>query len=190
MRTRLEATPAFRRGILALALGLAVAEAVGFVLVWRLGLLLEPGADRRAAIAFVLLGTTLTLQAMGVVGFAWMLVAQSRTVAEFDDEELALEHPWRRWSGGWSEVRHAWLRGGWLTVEIAGTVWRWYLRVPAESRPGIERLKDRLQPGAWLEGPDLTRHLLARVLPPLLGATGLGGLALLALLRYLQQALG
>lgn len=189
MRTRLEATPAFRRGILLLALGLAALEAALFVTLWRLGVLLGTGADRRAALAFVLLGSVLTLQAMGVVGFAWMLVALSRTAAEFDDETLVLEHPWRRWSGRWSDVRHAWLRGGWLTLEITGAIWRWYIRIPDESRPELDRLKGRLRPGAWLAGRDLTRHVLLRVLPPLLGATGLGGLALLALLRYLQQAL-
>ncbi len=189
MAPSLQAAPAFRRNVLWLALALAAAETALFMMVWRLGLLLDPGADRRAALHFVLLGSALTLQAMGVVAAAWTLVAVSRTTLELDEDRLVLEHPWRRWSGGYSAVRHAWLRGGWLTIEIAGAMRRWYVRAPADSGPAVDALRAALAPGAWLEGPQLTRHVLSRVLPLMLGAIGLGGLALVLLLRHMQQAL-
>jgi hypothetical protein len=189
MPTRLEATRAFRRGTLLLALCLAAAEVVLFVLVWRLGILLDPGTDRRAVLAFVLLGSLLTLQAMGVVGFAWTLVALSRTVAVFDDELLRLEHPWREWSGHWTEIRHAWVRGHWLTLELFGASRRWHIRLPEGAGSDVDHLRAHLPPGAWLEGVELRRHVIHRVLPLMLGAIALGGLSLVALMQYLQRAL-
>ena len=188
MTPTVQATPAFRRNMLWLALALAGLEAALFGAVWRLGLLIDPGADRRAAVAFVLLGSALTLQAMIVVGLAWTLVALSRTTLVLDEDHLVLEHPWRRWVGRYPQVRHAWRRGDWLTFEVTGSLRRWYVRVPPDSDADVNRLRAALEPGSWLDGADLARHLLSRVLPVFLGMVGLGGLLLLALLRYMQQA--
>jgi hypothetical protein len=90
----LSAPPSFQRAALGVAIGLAIAEVVLFVSVWRLGVLIDPGANGSAAQAFVLLGTGLTLQAMIVVGVAWTIVALSRTELEWSDH-VRLEHPWR-----------------------------------------------------------------------------------------------
>jgi hypothetical protein len=190
MSPRLEAPPTFRRGVLLVAMLLAAAEAGLFLATWRLGLLLDPGADRRATLAFVVLGSALTLQAMAVVGVGWTLVALSRTTAAFDGEILELAHPWRAWSGRWPQVAHAWHRGGWLTLELTGSFRRWHVRVPDDGKADVERLRAHLGQGVWLEGRALTGHILYRVLPVILGSAGLGGLALIGLLHYLRRVLG
>jgi hypothetical protein len=189
MTMRLEATPRFRQAVLLIALGLAMAEVALFALAWRLGALLEPEADPRAALASILLGSVLTAQAMAVVGLAWTLVAMSRTMLDFDADRLALEHPWRRWTGRWRSVRRAWLHRGWLALELEGQFRRWYVRVPAEDEPTVADLGAHLPPGAWLEGAALRRHVLRRLLPVVVGGAVLGGLALAALLGYLREAL-
>jgi hypothetical protein len=189
MRTTIASSAAFRRTMLLMALALVAAEVLLFGLAWRLGLLLEPGSDPRAAMAFVLLGSVLTVQAMAVVGMAWLLVALSRTTATFDEDVLALEHPWREWSGGWGDVRHAWVRGGWLTIEVAGTARRWHVR-PEGGAGTLGALRAHLGGSAWLDGAALRRHLVYRVLPVPLALAGLGGFALVLLLRYLPSLLG
>ena len=103
---RIAAPHAFRRFALQVALGLALAESALFFFVWRLGVLVEPAAGRQPALAFVLLGSVLTLQAMVVVGIAWAVVAISRTTVDADETGLTLEHPWRRWHGDWWTVPH------------------------------------------------------------------------------------
>ena len=75
---RIAAPHTFRRFALQIALGLALAESGLFFFVWRLGVLVEPAADRQPALAFILLGSVLTLQAMVVVGIAWAVVALVR----------------------------------------------------------------------------------------------------------------
>jgi hypothetical protein len=64
---------AFRRFALQIALGLALAESALFFFVWRLEMLVEPAAGRQSALAFILLGSVVTLQAMVVVGVAWAI---------------------------------------------------------------------------------------------------------------------
>ena len=77
----------FRQASLVAAIVLALLEIGLFASAWRLGALLDPGNDRRAALGFVVLGTALTLQAMAIVGVAWTLVAWSRTTLTIDDDE-------------------------------------------------------------------------------------------------------
>jgi hypothetical protein len=84
---------------LQISLGLALAESALFFFVWRLEMLVEPSAGRQSALAFILLGSVVTLQAMVVVGIAWAMVAVSRTTVDADEIGLTLEHPWRRWHG-------------------------------------------------------------------------------------------
>jgi hypothetical protein len=177
-----------RRTALIIAIALATLEIGLFASAWRLGALLDPGNDRRAALGFIVLGTALTLQAMVIVGVAWALVAWSRTTLIVDDGNLALEHPWREWSGGWHEVRSAWVLRGWLTIEIEDQWRRWY--VHAGTQPdAIDRIRDLLPPGAWLEGADLKRHLVRTMLPLLLVGVGAGGLILVSVIALMNRAL-
>ena len=45
MTITLQASPAFRRGVLLASLGVAVVEVGLFVMLWRVGSLVDPGAD-------------------------------------------------------------------------------------------------------------------------------------------------
>jgi len=123
---RIVAPHSFRRFALQISLGLALAESALFFFVWRLEMLVEPSAGRQSALAFILLGSVVTLQAMVVVGIAWAMVAVSRTTVDADEIGLTLEHPWRRWHGDWRTVRHAWRRGDWLTFELSGQWKQWH----------------------------------------------------------------
>jgi hypothetical protein len=174
----------FRRLALVLALVLALAEAALFVCAWRLGVLVEPGGGSRRALTFVLFGSALTLQATVVVGLAWTLVALSRTELVASDG-VTIEHPWRRWTGTWSEIRRAWWQRGWLVIEVRGRWRRWYVRVADPLDASMAAFRLRLEPDAWLEGAALRAYLLWTVLPVVLGAIGTGGLALLAALHWL-----
>lgn len=144
MQGRLTAPPSFRRLASALAGALVVAEIVLFALAWRLGTLLEP-ADPPAARAFVVFGTVLTLQAMGVVGAAWLIVAVSRTVLDWDDHGVRLEHPWRQWSGDWMDVNRLAWRAGWLVVTVRGQWRRWYVRVPDADAPDLMTVREAIR---------------------------------------------
>src|SRR4029450_7255794 len=119
MSHRVEASATVRRASLIAAIVLAVLEIGVFASAWRLGVLLDPGDDRRAAPGLVMRGTALTVQAMAVGGVAWTLMAWSRSTLTIDDDELVLEHPWREWRGGWHEVRHAWMARRWLCEGLA-----------------------------------------------------------------------
>src|SRR5262245_53291673 len=185
---RIAAPQTFRRLALQIALALALAEFGLFFFMSRLGALVEPAASREAALAFIMLGSALTLQAMVVIGLAWTLVAVSRTTVDADDIGLTLEHPWRRWHGDWWTVRYAWLRGGWLTFELSGQWRRWYVRIAPEDAGSIGRLRQHLPDGTWLEGAALRAHYLRSVLPILLGATGVGGLLLVLALYFLKRS--
>jgi hypothetical protein len=182
----LSAPPSFQRGALGVAIGLAIAEVVLFVSVWRLGVLIDPGGNTSSARTFVVLGTALTLQAMIVVGIAWTLVALSRTKLEWDDH-VRLDHPWREWSGDWSDLQRAWWKNGWLALEVAGQWRRWYVRVPDASAPELQGLRAALPSGVWLEGAELRAYYFGRVLPVLLGAIGIGGLIVIAVTAYLRS---
>ena len=185
---RIAAPDRIRRIAFIAAIGLAILETGLFASAWRLGLLLDPGNDRRAALGFVALGSALTLQAMVVVGLAWALMAWSRTSLTLDDEEIALEHPWREWRGGWSDVRSAWLRRGWMTIELEGQWRRWYVHTGVDPAT-VREFRERLQEGAWLEGAALKQHLLRTIVPLLLVAIGAGGLVIVSVLALLNRAL-
>jgi hypothetical protein len=80
---------------------------------------------------------------MGVVGIAWTIVAVSRTELEWGDR-VRLEHPWRSWSGEWSQIDRAWWRGGWLVVKVRGQWRRWYVRVPRVDAPELTAFQNSL----------------------------------------------
>lgn len=186
MTHRLEASAAFQRLALAFAIGLIVCEFAIFFLAWNLGMFVDPGADRRTAALLVLLGTVLTLQAMGVVGIGWLVVAVSRTTLDFGPEGLALEHPWRRWHGSWQDVSSAWHRRGWLSIYTARRLRGWHVRA-ADSEPLVAEFRKHLRPGSWLEGSELRAHLVKRIMPLWLAAAAFGLLVLWLMLLALRS---
>jgi hypothetical protein len=187
MSGTLEASRSVKQLVLLAALAVVAIEVALFVVLWRIGSLVDPGADRRAAFAFIALGSVMTLQAMGVVGLVWMLVAMTRTTLRYDAMGLALEHPWRAWHGDWSAVRHAWHQRGWLVLELAGQWRRWYVWAGRDAGAVLAPVRSHMPGGTWLEGAARRQHLMRTVLPILLGATGVAGLALLFALRLLDR---
>lgn len=181
----LRATPSFRRGVLLVSLAVVMLEVGLFVVLWRLGTFVDPGGDQRAAAAFVALGTAVTLQAMAVVGVLWVLVAMAWTTLRSDVVGWALEHPWRSWQGRPTEVARAWHQGGWLVLELRDHRRRWYVRA-GEQDETTDALRNQLSDDAWLTRADARAHLVRTVLPAVLAAAGLGGLALLWALHVLD----
>jgi hypothetical protein len=183
----LRASPAFRRGTLLAALLVLLLEGAVFAFLWRLGLFVDPGSDPRAAAAFVALGTAVTLQAMAVVGVLWVLVAMAWTTLRSDVVGWTLDHPWRSWQGRPTEVARAWRQGGWLVLELRGHWRRWYVRAGRDQDPTTDALRRQLSDDAWLTRADARAHLARTVLPAVMAAAGLGGLALLWALRALDS---
>ena len=167
-------------------MALVACECIVFLFAWRLGVFLEPSSDPRGAALFLALGTILTIQAMVMVGMAWMLVAVSRTRVEFGPGGLSLEHPWRRWSGGWHELSRAWHQRGWLTLQLKGHVRSWHVRA-AESDPLVAELQQHLPRGVWLEGARLRGHLVRRILPLVVAAALVGSVLLWVSLRLIAS---
>jgi hypothetical protein len=182
----LRATPAVRRGVLLAALAVVVLEVALFALLWRIGTLADPGNDRRAALAFVALGTAVTLQAMAVVGVLWVMVAMAWTTLRTDAVGWSLEHPWRRWRGHPREVLRAWRQGGWMVIELDGHWRRWYVRAGRGAEATVDALRGQLRDDAWLDVRAVRAHLMRAVLPIVLAAAGIGGLALVWMLKTLD----
>ncbi len=187
MNGTLEAPRSFKRLVLLGSLVTVAIEVGLFVLLWRLGTLMDPGPDPLASAAFIALGSVVTLQAMGIVGVVWVLVAMSRTTLRYDEVGLALEHPWRDWHGDWSAVRHSWHHGPWLVLELGGQWRRWYVWTGWHGGAALAPVRARLPAGAWLEGSAKHGHLLRTVLPIVLATAGLGGLAFVGVLRWLDR---
>jgi hypothetical protein len=182
----LRATSAFRRGVLLAALAVVLLEIALFALLWRLGSLADPGSDRRAALAFIALGTAVTLQAMAVVGVLWTLVAMAWTTLRSDLVGWSLEHPWRSWHGSPREVARAWRQGRWLVLELEGHWRRWYVRAGRDADGSARDLRGQLREGVWLDTASARAHLMRHVLPYVLAAAGIGGLALVWMLKTLD----
>jgi hypothetical protein len=185
----LRASAAFRRNVLIVALLVAVIEVGLFIVLWRVGALVQPGSDSRATAAFVALGTAVTLQAMAVVGVLWVAVAMAWTTLRSDALGWSLEHPWRTWQGRPAKIVRAWRHGGWLVLELESRWRRWYVRAGREAEDTIATLRSQLNDGAWLDPAGVRTHLARTLLPVVLAAAGLGGLALLWLLRTLDGLL-
>lgn len=184
--TVLRATPAFRSGVLVVACVLIGLEIALFALLWRVGTFIDPGADPAGSAAFVALGTAVTLQAMAVVGILWVIVAMAWTTLRSDVVGWSLEHPWRSWQGTPREVARAWRQGGWLVLELDGQRRRWYVRASRHADDTVSTLRREISSGAWLEGPQLRAHLMKTVVPIVLSAAVLGGLALMWMMRTLD----
>jgi hypothetical protein len=182
----LRAGSGFRRGVLVVAFVVIALEAALFALLWRVGMFIDPGADRGAAAAFVALGTAVTLQAMAVVGVLWVMVAMAWTTLRSDAVGWSLDHPWRNWHGAPREVARAWHQGGWLVLEIDGQRRRWYVRANRHAHDTVSALRGELHDGAWLDGPAVRAYLMRSVVPIVLGAAVLGGLALMWMMRTLD----
>ena len=185
---RLAASPRLRRAVLIVFLAAAALQVALFVILWRfLEGAAPPDGDRRAALLAIALGTVLTLQAMAIVGMAWVAAAISRTVLEGDDARVVLEHPWRQWRGGWAEITSAWVQRGWLTLEVRGQRRRWHVRATEDDAESLSRVRARLAPNVWLEGRELRRHLARTTLPLVLAVTGVLGLLLVWGLWWLER---
>ena len=185
---RLAATPRLRRAVLQVSLAAAALELALFVVLWRVLHAADASADPRVALLSIALGTVLTLQAMAIVGLAWLAAAMSRTVLDADGEHVSLEHPWRRWHGPWSDVTGAWVQRGWLALEVRGQWRRWHVRTTGGEPGALSQVRAALAPGVWLEGPALRRHLVRTTLPVVLAATGVAGLLLVGGLWLLERA--
>jgi hypothetical protein len=186
----LRASNRFRRGVLVGALAIVLTEIGLFVCLWRLGVLVDPGADRTAALAFIVLGTAVTLQAMGAVGAVWIMVAMAWTTLSHDIVGLTLEHPWRRWQGSWSGVSHAWHQRGWLVLKARGQWRRWYVRTDRDSDAVLAEVRRQLPEGVWLEGAAPRRHLLTTTVPLVVACVVVGGLLLIGVLSALRSLSG
>ena len=182
----LRATPAFRRGVLLAAVFVLLLEAALFVILWRIGTFVDPGNDPRAAALFVALGTAVTLQAMAVVGVLWIMVAMAWTTLRSDAVGWSLEHPWRRWQGQPHEVARAWQHGGWMVIELEGHWRRWYARAGRGTGATVDARRQQLGQNAWLDDRAVRAHLMRHVLPYVLAAAGVGGLALVWMLKVLD----
>lgn len=123
-----------------MAIALIALEAGLFIVLWRIGMLVDPGGDPRAAATFVLLGTVVTLQAMAIVGIVWVMVALAWTTLTSDLMGWSLDHPWRRWQGLPAEVASVQEKGGWLVVKLYGHRRRWYVRVTAADPAAVARV--------------------------------------------------
>jgi hypothetical protein len=182
----LRATPALRRAVLLAAVSVVALEVGLFAFLWRIGTLADPGGDRRAALAFVALGTAVTLQATAVVGVLWVLVAMAWTTLVADAAGWSLEHPWRTWQGQPRDVSRAWRQSGWIAIELDGHWRRWYVRAGGGAEPTVAALRSQLPAGVWLDAGAVRAHLMRTVLPLVLAAIGLGGLALMWMLETLD----
>jgi hypothetical protein len=183
----LAASAGLRRAVLAAALLAAAVEVALFLLLWRLAAAVDLAADPRAALLVIALGSALTLQAMAVVGIAWVAVAMSRTVLVADSGHVSLEHPWRGWHGPYSAIARAWVQNGWLAIEVRGQWRRWYVRVAGAHPAALARIRGALEAGGWLEGRAMRAHLARTTLPIVLGATGVAGLLLVWVLAALDR---
>lgn len=184
--TELRAPPAFRRGVLLTACVVVALEVALFALLWRIGMLADPGGEREVALAFVALGTAVTLQAMAVVGVLWVLVAMAWTTLRANGVEWSLEHPWRSWQGAPREVARAWRQGGWLVLEVDGHWRRWYVRAGRGAEASVHALCSQLPDTAWLDARAARAYLTRTVLPVVLAAVGIAGLGLVWMLKTLD----
>ena len=187
---RLEAPAGFRRLTLVTAVLLIGLELAVFWYAARLTMLLTPrqasGAELGAFIAF---WSLLTLQAMVVAGFAWTLVALSRSVLQADEARVVLSHPWRRWSGTWSDVGEVYGSRDWLHVRVRGRWRTWHVKLEPASAALVERLRARVPADAWLTSEQARGVLMKRLLPPVLIGAAVGGGAILVLNHWIARVL-
>ena len=190
MSIRLEAPAGFRRVTLVTSLLLVGLELGVFWFAARLTMLLTPRAATGAELgAFIVFWSLLTLQAMAVVGFAWTLVALSRTALLADAQGLALSHPWRRWSGGWGEIGEAYVSRDWLHLRVRGRWRSWHVKHDGTQAAAIDAVRSRVPADAWLTPAQARGLLMKRLLPPVLIGGAVGAGAILVLNRWIERTL-
>lgn len=188
---RLQAPAGFRRLTLITALLLIGLELAVFWYAARLTLLLTPRDASGAELGtFIVFWSLLTLQAMVVAGFAWTLVAVSRTTLLADETRIVLSHPWRRWSGALSDVAEAYVSREWLHVRARGRWRTWHVKVDGEQgAASVERLRPLVPGNAWLTPEQARGLVMKRVMPPVLIGAAVGGGAIWILNRWIARVL-
>jgi hypothetical protein len=176
--------------MLALALVLVALELAAFWYAAQLTMLLDPGSASTAELgAFIGFWSLLTVQAMVIAGFAWVLVAVSYTTLSVTADEVRLAHPWRRWSGTWGQVAEAYGARDWLHIR-ARRSWRtWHVKLGGESRELIASLQRLLPDDVWLTREQARTLMLRRIVPPLFIGGAVGAGALLMLNRWIASVL-
>jgi hypothetical protein len=187
-----QAPAGFRRLILITALLLVGLEFAVFWFAARLTMLLRPESVRGAELgAFIGFWSLLTLQAMAVAGFAWTLVALSRTVLESDGARVALSHPWRRWTGSWTDIVEAYASREWLHVRVRGRWRTWHVKLSGgETAAAVEQLRVHVPADAWLSPEQARGLLMKRLLPPVLVGAAVGAGAIFVLRQWVDRVIG
>jgi hypothetical protein len=185
-----QAPRAFRRVMRGLALALVALELAAFWYATRLTVLLEPRNASTAELgAFITFWSLLTVQAMVVVGSAWVLVAVSYTTLSVTGNEVRLAHPWRRWSGTWADVAEAYAARDWLHIRVRGSWRTWHVKLAGESRELVASLERLVPSDVWLTREQARTLMLRRVVPPLFIGGAVGAGALLMLNRWIASVL-
>jgi hypothetical protein len=189
---RIEAPAGFRRLTLITALLLVGLELGVFWFAARLTMLLAPRSGSGAELgAFIGFWSLLTLQAMAVAGFAWTLVALSRTVLDGDEARVVLSHPWRRWTGTWSDIAEAYVSRDWLHIRARGRWRTWHAKLSGpETATAVERLRSLVPSDAWLTDEQARGLMMKRLLPPVLIGGAVGAGAVFVLKQWMATAIG
>jgi hypothetical protein len=180
----------FRRLMLALALVLVALELAAFWYAARLTVLLNPRTASTAELgAFIGFWSLLTVQAMVVAGFAWVLVAVAYTTLSATASDVRLAHPWRRWSGTWDDVAEVYTAQDWLHIR-ARRRWRtWHVKLAEKSREPVASLERVVPSHVWLTREQARTLMLRRLLPPLFIGGAVGAGAILMLNRWITSVL-
>lgn len=186
MRQRIESPAWFRRVMLGLIVALVGAE-IG--LVWTLHRLLTlfapVPADGRAGL-LGLLGLVTAAQGLACVGAALVAFRVAWTTVDVDEAGLAIQDPFRRWRGPWTEVARVYRTRGLVALEVAGTApGRFAVHPGSDAAPAVAALFGRVPSGAALGAAATRWYLARRALPLLVAVVVLGALAL----RLLDRAL-
>lgn len=189
MSVTAEAPASFRRATLAVA---AVVVVIELTLFWIASHLVpfstvDGAAHKNLLAVFVVFWTLLTLQAMGAVGLAWMLVALGRTRITVGEGRIRLEHPWRSWRGTGPEVVELYTSRGWLHLRTHRTLRTWHLRGGGRDTALRSALEAVVPPEAQLSARDARRLMIARTTGPWLIALAGGILGFSMLQRWLES---
>ena len=176
--------------MLVVALLLVALELAAFWYAAQLTVLLDRTTATTAELgAFIAFWSLLTVQAMVIAGFAWILVAVSYTTLSVTTREVGLAHPWRRWSGTWDQVAEAYAARDWLHIRARKTWRTWHVKLGGESREVIESLQRLVPHDVWLTRERARTLMLRRVVPPLFIGGAVGAGALLMLNRWIASVL-
>lgn len=118
---------------------------------------------------------------LGLIPIGWAIysaVVTPRTRLIFSDAGLRLEHPWRIWTGSWSQVRRAYELDNRLCIQTDTD--RWWSVYLGRKRPHapVEDFRAMVGPGRWLTPRAARRFIAWRALPLILIMALLGAAAL------------